>query len=120
MICVDSGFQISIGGAAGMDVRETKLMLQVSTENEAIAAIKAITQLYRENAKYLDRIYKWMAKVGLDWITQQIEDLDNRTALVDRFEVSQSIYRRDPWADHVATKAATYAPLVDLTLEAAQ
>jgi nitrite reductase (NADH) large subunit len=120
IICVDSGFQISIGGAAGMDVRETKLMLQVSTENEAIAAIKAITQLYRENAKYLDRIYKWMAKVGLDWITQQIEDLDNRTALVDRFEVSQSIYRRDPWADHVATKAATYAPLVDLTLEAAQ
>jgi nitrite reductase (NADH) large subunit len=120
IICVDSGFQISIGGAAGMDVRETKLMLQVPTENEAIAAIKAITQLYRENAKYLDRIYKWMAKVGLDWITQQIEDLDNRTALVDRFEVSQSIYRRDPWADHVATKAATYAPLVDLTLEAAQ
>lgn len=120
IICVDSGFQISIGGAAGMDVRETELMLQVPTEDEAIAAIKAVTQLYRENAKYLDRIYKWMAKVGLDWITQQIEDLDNRTALVDRFEVSQSIYRRDPWADHVATKAATYAPVADLTLEAAE
>ncbi len=120
IICVDSGFQISIGGAAGMDVRETELMLQVPTEDEAIAAIKAVTQLYRENAKYLDRIYKWMAKVGLDWITEQIEDLDNRTALVDRFEVSQSIYRRDPWADHVTTKAATYAPLVDLTLEAAE
>jgi nitrite reductase (NADH) large subunit len=120
IICVDSGFQISIGGAAGMDVRETELMLQVPTEDEAIAAIKAVTQLYRENAKYLDRIYKWMAKVGLDWITEQIEDLDNRTALVDRFEVSQSIYRRDPWADHVTTKAATYAHLVDLTLEAAE
>ncbi|MEN8833751.1 nitrite reductase large subunit NirB [Pacificibacter sp.] len=120
IVCVDSGYQISIGGAAGMDVRETELLLQVPNEDEAIAVIKAVTQLYRENAKYLDRIYKWMAKVGLDWITEQVTDLNNRTALVDRFELSQSIYRRDPWADHVTTKAATYAPVADLTLEAAE
>jgi len=119
VICVDSGYQISIGGAAGMDVRETELLLQVASEDEAIAVIKAVTQLYRENAKYLDRIYKWMAKVGLDWISEQIEDLDNRTALVERFELSQSIYRKDPWAEHVA-KAETYQPVADLTLEAAE
>lgn len=119
IICVDSGYQISIGGAAGMDVRETELMVQVATEDEAIAVIKAVTQLYRENAKYLDRIYKWMAKVGLDWITEQVEDQDTRAALVERFEISQSIYRKDPWADHVA-KAETYQPVADLTLEAAE
>jgi nitrite reductase (NADH) large subunit len=119
VICVDSGYQISIGGAAGMDVRETELLLQVASEVEAIAVIKAVTQLYRENAKYLDRIYKWMAKVGLDWISDQIGDLDNRTALVERFELSQTIYRKDPWAEHVA-KAETYQPVADLTLEAAQ
>jgi nitrite reductase (NADH) large subunit len=119
VICVDSGYQISIGGAAGMDVRETELLLQVAIEVEAIAVIKAVTQLYRENAKYLDRIYKWMAKVGLDWISDQIEDLDNRTALAERFELSQTIYRKDPWAEHVA-KAETYQPVADLTLEAAQ
>ncbi|MEG3662451.1 nitrite reductase large subunit NirB [Celeribacter halophilus] len=119
VICVDSGYQISIGGAAGMDVRETELLLQVASEVEAIAVIKAVTQLYRENAKYLDRIYKWMAKVGLDWIRDQIEDLDNRTALAERFELSQTIYRKDPWAEHVA-KAETYQPVADLTLEAAQ
>jgi nitrite reductase (NADH) large subunit len=119
VICVDSGYQISIGGAAGMDVRETELLLQVASEVEAIAVIKAVTQLYRENAKYLDRIYKWMAKVGLDWISDQIGDLDNRTALAERFELSQTIYRKDPWAEHVA-KAETYQPVADLTLEAAQ
>ncbi|WP_417241217.1 nitrite reductase large subunit NirB [Celeribacter halophilus] len=119
VICVDSGYQISIGGAAGMDVRETELLLQVASEVEAIAVIKAVTQLYRENAKYLDRIYKWMAKVGLGWISDQIEDLDNRTALAERFELSQTIYRKDPWAEHVA-KAETYQPVADLTLEAAQ
>jgi nitrite reductase (NADH) large subunit len=119
VICVDSGFQISIGGAAGMDVRETELLCQVATEDEVMDVIKAVTQSYRENAKYLDRIYKWMAKVGLDWIKEQVADLDNRAALVTRFELSQTIYRKDPWAQHVE-KAETYQPLANLELEAAE
>ncbi len=118
VICVDSGFQISIGGAAGMDVRETELLLQVPDEAEAIEVIKAITQLYRENAKYLDRIYKWMNKVGLEWIETRIAE--ERDALVARFELSQSIYRRDPWADHASKKANDYRPLANLALEAAE
>jgi len=120
VVCVDSGYQVSIGGAAGMDVKETELLIQVATEDEAMEVIKAVTQLYRETAKYLDRIYKWMGKVGLDWITEQIEDLENRAALAARFEVSQSVYRKDPWAEHVTEKAETYQPLADLTLEAAE
>ena len=118
VICVDSGYQISIGGAAGMDVRETELLMQVATEHEAINVIKAITQLYRENAKYLDRIYKWMGKVGIDWIKETVEC--DRNALVERFELSQTIYRKDPWAEHVQTKADRYRPLTPLALEAAE
>ena len=118
VICVDSGYQVSIGGAAGMDVRETELMVQVATEDEAIDVIKAVTQLYRENARYLDRIYKWMGKVGLDWIKERVAA--EGPALVDRFELSQSIYRKDPWADHVQTKSAAYRPLATLLLEAAE
>jgi nitrite reductase (NADH) large subunit len=83
--------------------------------------IKAVTQLYRENAKYLDRIYKWMAKVGLDWIKERIQDdLEGRAALVERFELSQSIYRHDPWAAHAKDKAASYQPLARFDLEAAE
>ncbi len=120
VVCVDSGYQISIGGAAGMDVRETTLLAQVATEEEAIDLIKAVTQCYREHAKYLDRIYKWMDKVGLDWIQDQVvNDLESRQAHVYRFELSQSIYRKDPWAEH-AKKPEKYQPLADLTLEAAE
>ncbi|WP_417259960.1 nitrite reductase large subunit NirB [Celeribacter sp.] len=118
VVCVDSGYQISIGGAAGMDVRETEFLMQVATEDEAILVIKAITQLYRENAKYLDRIYKWMAKVGLDWIKERVET--ERDALVERFELSQTIYRKDPWAEHATTQADRYRPLANLSLEAAE
>lgn len=119
IICVDSGFQISIGGAAGMDVRETQLLCQVVSEDEVMDVVKAITQSYRENAKYLDRIYKWMGKVSLEWIQEQIADLEVRAALVARFDLSQTIYRKDPWAQHVE-KSETYQPLANLTLEAAE
>lgn len=120
IICVDSGFEVSVAGAAGMDLRETEFLAKVATEEEAIAVTTAFIQIYRENAKYLDRGYKWVAKVGLDWVKEQVvDDLENRAALVARFELSQTVYRKDPWAEHAA-KAETYQPLADLTLEAAQ
>ena len=103
-----------------MDVKETELLVQVETEEEAIDVVIAVMQLYREGAKYLDRIYKWLGKVGMDWVKEQIvDDLDTRRALVERFELSQSVYRKDPWAQHAA-KPRAYAPLADLTLEAAE
>ncbi|MEP3639330.1 MAG: nitrite reductase large subunit NirB, partial [Paracoccaceae bacterium] len=120
IVCVDSGFQISIGGAAGMDVRETELLCQVPTEEDAIAVVLAVTQAYREGAKYLDRLYKWLDKVGMDWVKANVvDDLDSRRALVERFELSQSVYRNDPWAEEVKN-AEKFAPLADLTLEAAE
>ena len=120
IICVDSGYQVSVAGAAGMDVKETERLLDVTTEAEAIEVTIAFVQLYRENAKYLDRAYKWVAKVGLDWVKERIGDPEERARLVAAFELSQTIYRKDPWAEHAQSRAATYAPLADLTLEAAE
>ncbi|MDQ1902690.1 nitrite reductase large subunit NirB [Paracoccus sp. WLY502] len=122
VVCVDSGYNIVIGGAAGMEVRETVPLALTPSEDEAIQIILAVTQLYRENARYLDRIWKWMGKVGLGWIKAQVvDDMENRRTLVERFEISQSVYRRDPWAD-LSTPSETpkWAPLADLTLEAAE
>ncbi len=120
VVCVDSGYQISIGGAAGMDVKQTELLLQVATEQEVIDVIRAVTQLYRETGKYLDRMYKWMAKLGLEWITEQVSDPAIRAGLIERFELSQTIYRKDPWADHAKTRAPSYQPVANLALEAAE
>ena len=121
VVCVDSGYQVSIGGAAGMDVKETEFLCQVATEDEVLDVVRAGTQLYRENAKYLDRIYKWLGKVGMEWVQERVvDDLAERTALVERFELSQSIYRQDPWAEHAAKKADSYHPIANLTLEAAE
>lgn len=122
VICVDSGFQIGVAGAAGMDVKETERLMDCETEEETIEVVTAFMQLYRENAKYLDRPYKWVAKVGLDWVKEQVvDDLENRKALVERFELSQTIYQKDPWAELAKPdEAPKFAPLADLKLEAAE
>ena len=106
VICVDSGFEVSVGGAAGMDVRKTEFLGKTATEEEAMEMIVAFVQLYRENGKYLDRAYKWIAKVGLDWVRERVVvDAAERAALVERFDLSQSIYQTDPWADRATPDA---------------
>ncbi len=122
VICVDSGFQVSVAGAAGMEVKETELLATLPTEDEAVEVILAFTQLYREQARYLDRAWKWVAKVGLDWVKAQVvDDLENRRALAERFEISQSVYRKDPWAEHAKPGSRDeFSPLADMRLEAAE
>ncbi|WP_158964719.1 nitrite reductase large subunit NirB [Chachezhania sediminis] len=121
VICVDSGYQIGVGGAAGMDLKETERLADAKTEEEAIELAIAFIQLYRENARYLDRPYKWLGKVGLPWVKARVvDDLAERRRLVDAFLLSQTIYQKDPWAEHVREQAERYAPIADITLEAAE
>ncbi len=121
IICVDSGYQVGVAGAAGMDVKETERLVDVTSEEAAIEWTVAFVQLYRENAKYLDRPYKWVAKVGLDWVKEVLSDAAERKALVERFDLSQSVYQTDPWAERADPEAArTFQPLADLSLKAAE
>ncbi|WP_226781397.1 nitrite reductase large subunit NirB [Oceaniglobus trochenteri] len=120
IICVDSGYQVGVAGAAGMDVKETERLADATTEQEAIELTVAFVQLYRENARYLDRPYKWVARVGLEWVRARVvDDMEERARLIAAFELSQSIYRKDPWAEQ-AKEAQRFQPLADLTLEAAE
>src|SRR6185312_11897180 len=102
VICVDSGYEIHVGGAAGLHIRKTELLTKVASEDEALEIIVAIMQLYREDAWYLERIYKWMYRKGLDWMKSQVEAPEARKALYDRFAYAQRFYRIDPWAQRVA------------------
>jgi nitrite reductase (NADH) large subunit len=106
VICVDSGYEIHVGGAAGLHIRGAEILTKVSSEDEAVWAICALTQLYRESGWYLERIYKWMDRVGLDWIRERIEDAEIRRGLYDRFSYSQRFSRIDPWAERVAGRHA--------------
>jgi nitrite reductase (NADH) large subunit len=101
VICVDSGYEIHVGGAAGIHIRGTEVLTKVETEDEAMTLIAAIVQYYREDAWYLERIYKWMARIGLDAIhAATVADVENRQGLYQRFIDSQG-EQLDPWAERV-------------------
>jgi nitrite reductase (NADH) large subunit len=102
VVCVDSGYEIHVGGAAGLHIKGTELLTKVASEDEAVWTICAVMQFYRENAWYLERIYKWMDRIGLAAIKAQVEDPEARRALYDRFAYSQRFFRIDPWAERVA------------------
>ncbi len=123
MICVESGYEISFAGAAGLHVRQTEFLCKVATEDECIETIAALTQLYREQGRYLERMYKWSVRVGIDSIRAAVvDDAAKRRALYERFVISQKIAQIDPWAERVAGKEAyEFAPIRQLDLaEAAE
>ncbi|MBI5940859.1 MAG: NAD(P)/FAD-dependent oxidoreductase [Caulobacterales bacterium] len=112
VVCVDSGYEIHVGGAAGLHIQGTQVLTRVATEEEAIWTITAVMQLYREDGWYLERIYKWMARVGLEFIRERTTDPETRRALYDRFVISQRSARIDPWAERVAGRhAEEFTPL---------
>ncbi|MDO1584197.1 nitrite reductase large subunit NirB [Rhizobium oryzicola] len=105
VICVDSGFEIHFAGAAGLDIKGTDVLGLVKTEDEALEVIVALTQMYREQARYLERIYKWAKRVGHDEIRKQIlENTERRKAYYDRFVFSQKFAQVDPWSERVSGK----------------
>ncbi|MCP5266851.1 MAG: NAD(P)/FAD-dependent oxidoreductase [Burkholderiaceae bacterium] len=98
VICVDSGYEIHFAGAAGLDIRGTLVLGSVRTEDEVLEHVSALLQMYREQARYLERIYKWADRIGIDTIRATIvDDPARRAAYVARFAASQAIAQVDPW-----------------------
>jgi nitrite reductase (NADH) large subunit len=105
VICVDSGFEIHFAGAAGLDIKGTEVLGLVKTEDEALEYIVALTQMYREQGRYLERIYKWAKRIGLDEIRRTImTDENRRRGYYERFVFSQTFAQVDPWSERVSGK----------------
>ncbi|WP_341701899.1 nitrite reductase large subunit NirB [Ferrovibrio sp.] len=118
IVCIDSGYEFHIAGAAGMEVKATILLCKLETEEEVLEYTGALMQLYREQAHYLDRIHKWLHRVGLDSVKKQIvEDAERRRTLYGRFVHAQKFAQIDPWAERVqGAFAHEFRPLADLRL----
>ncbi|QKC85245.1 nitrite reductase large subunit NirB [Mesorhizobium sp. NZP2077] len=105
VICVDSGYEIHFAGAAGLDIKGTEVLGMVKTEDDALEHIVALTQMYREQGRYLERIYKWAKRIGIPEIKRQIMDDDaKRKAYYERFVFSQKFAQVDPWSERVSGK----------------
>lgn len=117
VVCVDSGYELHVGGNGGIHVRATDLLCKVATEQEAMDYCAAFIQLYREEARYLERTAPWIERVGLDYLKARlIEDEPGREALRARFLYSQSFSQDDPWAQRAeGAEAEHHAPMARFT-----
>ncbi|SIS39943.1 nitrite reductase large subunit NirB [Insolitispirillum peregrinum] len=114
VVAVDSGWELHVGGNGGIHVRATDLLCKVSTTDEVKEYCGAFVQMYREQARYLERTAPWIERIGLEPVRQAIvEDAENRAALYQRFLHSQSVSQDDPWQARAEGRvdAHEFAPL---------
>jgi len=111
VVCVDSGYEIHVGGNGGIKVRVTDFLCKVETEAEVLEYTGAFMQLYREEAWYLERTCHYVARVGLDYVKGiVVENAERRAELYERLLYSLQGYA-DPWANAVATQSKEYQAL---------
>jgi len=99
VVAVDSGWELHVGGNGGVKVRATDFLCKVDTEEDVKEYCGAYMQLYREEARYLERTAHWIERVGLAYVQERIvSDPASRRALYERFLESQKTAQIDPWA----------------------
>lgn len=101
VIATEGGdWEVSIGGAAGASVRKTDVLGRVKTQEEALQVIGRFLIYYRDNARWLERTYDFVPRIGLDRLRRVL--LDDELGLCDYFdrEVEATIAAYgDPWME---------------------
>ena len=118
VVCVDSGYELLVGGNGGIKIRVTDLLCKVDTEEDVLEYAAAFMQLYREDARYLERTAPWIERVGLGIVKEKIvDDTEGRKKLAERFLYSQQFFQNDPWAERTKQPAlkAEFTPIKELT-----
>ena len=112
VVAVDSGWELHVGGNGGVKVRATDLLCKVTTMEEVKEYCAAFMQLYREEARYLERTAPWIERVGLTYVKEKIvNDESSRKILAQRFLDSQKYFQVDPWATHANNKNNEFVPI---------
>jgi len=99
-IAIEGGWQIYVGGAAGMEVRKGDVITTVETKQEAEDVMTAFMQYYRENGQPKERTYDFVPRIGLDNIKASVLDEESGEPgrLRERLRKAQEA-TSDPWLE---------------------
>lgn len=100
-VAVEGGrWEIYVGGAAGAHVRKGDLLCVVDSADAVIQYASRFIQYYRENAKYLERTYGFVERIGIEKIRAIVVDDSEGIAqrLEDDLRRTVKAYR-DPWKE---------------------
>jgi nitrite reductase (NADH) large subunit len=117
----DDRWEVYVGGAAGASVRRGDVLATVDGREEAVRVVGVFMQYYRENARWLERSYDFVPRVGLDELKALlVQDRDGLVAgLEQRLQTAVDGYV-DPWTEGAAPvtpgQFAGALPLVPLPI----
>jgi nitrite reductase (NADH) large subunit len=109
-VAVEGGkWEIYIGGAAGAHIRKGDILCVVDSHEDVMKYAARFIQYYRENAKYLERTYGFVERLGIEKIRSiVIEDSDGIAARLDAaIEASIAAYQ-DPWKESYTSAPPTH------------
>lgn len=98
-VAVEHGWQIYIGGAAGASVRAADLLATVETQEEVLKVMGRFMQHYRENARYAERSYGFVQRVGVENLRALLLEESEEASRLDREIKAAAADYRDPWAE---------------------
>jgi nitrite reductase (NADH) large subunit len=93
-------WEIYVGGAAGSRVRKGDILCTVSSHDEVLHYMGRFMQFYREQAKYLERTYDFVERLGIDRLRRLlVQDEEGLCAALDAaMQTSVEAYV-DPWQE---------------------
>ena len=103
-VAIDGGrWEIYVGGGAGSKVRKGDLLCTVDTHDEVLQVMGRFMQYYREHARYLERTYDFVERIGIAHLRRLlVDDSDSLCAALDAaVQVAVDAFV-DPWEEGTA------------------
>jgi nitrite reductase (NADH) large subunit len=102
-VAIEGGkWEIVVGGAAGSKVRKADLLVTVDSHEDALKYIGRFMQYYREHAKYLERTYDFVERVGIEKVRRVVVDDEEGIAARLDAEIQAAVDAFvDPWQEAV-------------------
>jgi nitrite reductase (NADH) large subunit len=101
-------WEINVGGACGVSVRKGETLCRVKTQEEALTIVARFMQYYQEHARYLERTYDFVPRIGIERLREiLIEDKEGICQGLDERMAASIDAAIDPWIEDV--KSPKYA-----------
>jgi nitrite reductase (NADH) large subunit len=100
-VAIEGGrWEVYVGGAAGSRVRKGDVLCVVDTHEDVLKYMGRFMQFYREQAKYLERTYDFVERVGIEKLRLVL--VDDAEGIAERLdaEIQAAVDAyQDPWLE---------------------
>jgi nitrite reductase (NADH) large subunit len=115
-VAVEGGkWEIYVGGAAGSHIRKGDLLCTVDSHDDVLKFSGRFMQWYRENAKYKERTYTFVERMGIERVRAVV--LDDADGIADALDAAMdkscAEALKDPWKEAIKPKTVNqFADLI--------